>query len=199
MNGRFYEALVYAARLHEGQRRKGGKVPYVSHLLAVCALVLEAGGTEDEAIAALLHDGPEDRGGREELERIRATFGDEVAHIVEGCSDSLVDTRVTKKAPWRERKENYLKHLATADASTLLVSVADKLHNARTTERDVAREGIEFFDNFPEAGRAGTLWYYHELLAAYGRCPKDPRREPLLDELVAIVGRLQRQPPSPPK
>ena len=107
LSARFEDALAYAAHLHAGQPRKDTAIPYVAHLLAVCSLVLEDGGDEDEAIAALLHDGPEDAGGHETLEEIRRRFGDRVADIVADCSDTFE----TPKPPWRERKEAYLAHL----------------------------------------------------------------------------------------
>jgi (p)ppGpp synthase/HD superfamily hydrolase len=133
---RFQAALVQAARLHQRQVRKQSGVPYVSHLLAVCALVLEDGGSEDEAIAALLHDAVEDQGGAQTLDHIRNLFGDEVAAIVDGCSDTDQDP----KPPWRERKEAYLRHLAdpATSASVLRVATADKLHNARSARRSGA-------------------------------------------------------------
>jgi hypothetical protein len=133
LSRRFDEALVYATHLHEGTFRKETSIPYVSHLLAVCARVLEDGGSEDEAIAALLHDAVEDAGGEARLRAIRARFGERVAAIVAGCSD----TDESPKPPWRGRKERYVRHLKTeADASTLRVSLADKLHNARAILRD---------------------------------------------------------------
>ncbi|MGA3038962.1 MAG: HD domain-containing protein [Vulcanimicrobiaceae bacterium] len=191
----FGEALVYAERLHAGQNRKETPIPYISHLLAVCAIVLEACGTEAEAIAALLHDGPEDRGGLAELRRTCAKFGPDVARIVEGCSDSLVDTTVTEKEPWRTRKQAYIDRLASETTSTLLVSAADKLHNARATEGDVIRHGPSIFERF-KGKREGTLWYYAELIKAYKRAERDPRREPLVRELEEIITRLSPQRPT---
>jgi (p)ppGpp synthase/HD superfamily hydrolase len=118
----FSEALVYACQLHKGQKRKGTSIPYISHLLGVCDIVLTAGGNETEAIAALLHDGPEDCGGKPVLDEIRAKFRDDVASIVEGCSDSLVNTAAEEKAPWRDRKEAYIELLHDEPAPVLLVS-----------------------------------------------------------------------------
>src|SRR6185503_9823772 len=127
LSQRFESALVFAARLHGRQLRKGTCVPYVSHLLAVASLVLEDGGDEDEAIAALLHDAVEDQGGLPTLDRIRAEFGARVADIVLGCTDA--DS--LPKPPWRERKERHLSHLRTAPDGVRRVSAADTLHNAR--------------------------------------------------------------------
>src|SRR5438874_6528572 len=124
----FNLAFEFASGLHHEQVRKGVGTPYIAHPMAVCALVLEAGGDEDQAIAALLHDTAEDHGGRKRLEDIRQRFGERVAAIVEGCTDSLD----RPKPPWRVRKEHYLGHLAQASDDVLLVALADKLHNARS-------------------------------------------------------------------
>ena len=159
---RFEDALVYAAQLHGEQVRKQTEVPYVSHLLAVCGLVLEDGGDEDEAIAALLHDAVEDQGGAPTLAVIRDRFGDRVADIVDGCSD----TDQTPKPPWRERKEAYLAHLAdpATTPSMLRVSAADKLHNARSVAADRRDAGEAVWERF-NAGRDEQLWYYRSLVA----------------------------------
>ncbi|HEV3138536.1 MAG TPA: HD domain-containing protein, partial [Pirellulales bacterium] len=132
LTARFSEALAYAAELHGDQLRKGSGVPYFSHLLAVAAIALEHGASEDEAIAALLHDAVEDQGGAPVRDEIRRRFGRGVADIVDGCTDA--DT--LPKPPWRERKEKYLAHLPTAGASVQLISAADKLHNARSLLQD---------------------------------------------------------------
>src|SRR5947209_18212527 len=128
---RFEEALAFAARLHASQTRKGGAVPYVAHLLAVAAIALEHGAGEDAAIAALLHDAVEDQGGAATREEIRRRFGDAVAAVVDGLTDSD-SPDPDRKLPWRQRKEAYIAHLPTASADVRLVAVADKLHNART-------------------------------------------------------------------
>ena len=142
LSPRFSEALTYAHELHATQRRKGADTPYIGHLLAVAALVIEAGGDEDEAIAALLHDGPEDAGGQATLDEIRDRFGDRVADIVEHCSDTLVEDPSAKEE-WWDRKRRYHHNLAAATASTFLVSLADKVHNAESTLRDFEREGSD--------------------------------------------------------
>jgi (p)ppGpp synthase/HD superfamily hydrolase len=162
LTARFRDALVYAHRLHARQRRKGSGIPYISHLLGVCSLVLEYGGDEDEAIAALLHDAVEDQGGAPILVEIRRRFGEKVAAIVSGCSDS--DT--IPKPPWRERKERYIAHLPEAAPEVRLVSMADKLHNARAVLMDYRLQGEELWGNF-KGGREGTLWYYRAVLDAY--------------------------------
>jgi (p)ppGpp synthase/HD superfamily hydrolase len=180
---RFVEAFAFAARLHQEQRRKGADIPYLSHLMSVAALVLEDGGDEDEAIAGLLHDAVEDQGGRPTLEEIRARFGDRVARIVEGCTDS----EVVPKPPWRERKERYLEHLRHAEADVRRVSSADKLHNARSILTDYRRRGDEVFDRFT-AGKDETLWYYRSLVAAFGETGGGR----LADELARVVAELGR-------
>jgi (p)ppGpp synthase/HD superfamily hydrolase len=162
LTGRFEEALVYATQLHAGQNRKRSYVPYVAHLLAVTALVLEDGGDEDQAIAALLHDAVEDQGGLATLEEIRKRFGEYVAAIVVGCTDAFS----IPKPPWRQRKEKYIASLRHADPAVRRVSLADKVHNARSTLRDLTREGETVWARF-NGGKEGTLWYYHELIDAF--------------------------------
>ena len=187
MNGilteRFIEALEFATRLHDIQLRKGSGTPYLAHPLAVASLVLEAGGSEDEVIAALLHDGPEDQGGLETLEEIRRRFGGGVAQIVAECSDSLE----LQKPPWRVRKLAYLQGLETASSSALLVSCADKLHNARSIITDYRLLGEQLWVRF-RGGRDGTLWYYRELVNHY-----DSRADPpaLFAELSRTVAELE--------
>jgi (p)ppGpp synthase/HD superfamily hydrolase len=180
---RFEEALLYAARVHAVQRRKGTAIPYVTHLLAVAAIVGENGGTEDEVIAALLHDAVEDQGGEARLADIRARFGVEVAAIVWGCTDA----ETIPKPPWRARKEAYIAHLAGATPSVLLVSSADKLHNARAILADLRAQGAATWGRF-NGGKEGSLWYYRALAAAYAR------REggPVAEELARVVGEIER-------
>lgn len=156
---RFEEALLYAARLHAEQRRKRTDVPYVAHLLSVTAIVLEHGGDEDEAIAALLHDAVEDQGGAPRLAEIHQKYGPRVAAIVANCTD----TDLTPKPPWRARKEAYLAHLTSADRSTQLVSAADKLHNVRSLVEDYRTAGEDVWARF-NGGRDGTLWYYRAVI-----------------------------------
>jgi len=188
LSERFDDAVAYANRVHGKQRRKGSEVPYLSHLLAVASLVLEYGGDENEAIAALLHDAPEDRGGAPVLEQIRERFGDRVAGIVEGCSDSLVEDP-RQKEPWQFRKERYHEHLReTSDSSILLVSAADKLHNARATLNDVQRLGPSVWHRFQSTPEQ-ALWNYRELLDAY-RASADPRVAHAVADLQPVVDAL---------
>lgn len=179
---RFEEALVLAAQFHARQLRKGTTIPYISHLLAVTSLVLEHGGNEDEAIAALLHDAVEDQGGADAREKIRRLFGENVAAIVDGCSD----TDQMPKPPWRERKERYIAHLRTASPSVRLVSAADKLHNVRSVLADYRNLGEALWSRF-NGGKAGTLWYYRAVTDAL----REVGPSPLIDELDHTLAELE--------
>jgi (p)ppGpp synthase/HD superfamily hydrolase len=182
---RFESALVYAHQVHQHQRRKGTGIPYIAHILGVAALALEYGASEDEAIGALLHDAAEDGGGEATLAEIRARFGDAVADIVLGCSDSLVEDP-EDKLPWRERKENYLAHLENASASVCLVSAADKLHNVRSIMRDYHEHGEEVWDRF-QGRRDGTLWYYETVADTLMRRFRSQLTRDLQDEVDALL------------
>lgn len=164
LTGRFSEALVFAAALHRDQRRKGGGIPYIAHLLAVCATVLEHGGDEDEAIAALLHDGPEDQGGAATLDTIGRLFGDRVRSIVAGSSDTFE----SPKPPWEQRKRAYIEHLSGdgTPRSVILVSAADKLHNLVSTVDDVEADGPAVWERFNSSAEQ-QLWYYRSLSEVY--------------------------------
>ena len=178
----FESALLYAVQLHRYQERKGSGVPYVTHLLAVASIVGENGGTEDEVVAALLHDAPEDAGGTERLEDIRRRYGDAVAGIVEGCTDTYEDP----KPAWRPRKEGYIAHVAGAPAPVRLVSAADKLHNARSILADLRTHGEDLWYRFT-GGKEGTLWYYRALVDAYGEAGDGP----LVEELDRVVREIE--------
>jgi (p)ppGpp synthase/HD superfamily hydrolase len=180
---RFQQALALATRLHAGQYRKETETPYVAHLLAVCSLVLENGGDEEQAIAALLHDAIEDQGDKISLEEIRSQFGVRVAEIVRGCTDAM--TR--PKPPWQGRKEAYVAHLGQAPADELLVATADKLHNARTILADYRTDGEQVWERFT-GGRQGSLWYYRALVQAL----RDAGGPPLVEELDRVVTELER-------
>jgi (p)ppGpp synthase/HD superfamily hydrolase len=195
LSERYQRAVAYAAELHRDQRRKGTgtgtDVPYLSHLLAVSGLVLEFGGTEDEAIAALLHDALEDQADRTSPERIEEEFGAEVLRIVLGCSELSEHTA----SSWRLRKGRYLAHLRAADRSVLRVGLADKLHNARSVVTDLRSLGTAVWDRF-NAGGADQLWYYGELAAVFGQRWCDDERWPrefetVVDSMVAL-GRRRR-------
>lgn len=159
---RLAEALAYAIALHRTQARKGTGIPYVAHLLAVCALVLEHGGSETQAIAALLHDAVEDQGGEPTRREIECRFGPKVAEIVAACSD----TDEYPKPPWRRRKERYIREVRTAAPTVRLVSAADKLHNARAILNDYRVLGESLWQRF-NAGPADILWYYRSLAQAF--------------------------------
>ena len=182
---RYATAVEYAARMHADQVRKGTSIPYICHPLAVSALVLEAGGDEDVAIAALLHDVAEDCGGEPVLAEIEDMFGRRVAHIVRACSDSLV-VDPSAKAPWRERKQQHLAELVDADDDVLLVSAADKLHNARALATDLALHGPSATDRF-NATPSEISWYYRSMLDILTTREAPPL---LLHELRRSVTRL---------
>lgn len=192
---RFRRAMVFAAELHQRQVKKGGhNIPYISHLLGVTSLVIEAGGDEDMAIAALLHDAVEDQGGHPTLELIQTEYGERVAHIVEGCTDSEIEP----KPPWLERKRAYVGHVrGHADSEVTLVSAADKLHNVRAILADFRELGDAVFDRF-KGRKDGTLWYYRAMVDALGdamvrngltRHARGNQR--LLDELEREVSELE--------
>ena len=189
LTDRFDRALLYATHVHGGQVRKGTSTPYVAHLMAVSATVLEYGGDEDLAIAALLHDSVEDQGGKARLEDVRNRFGDRVARVVAACSDSLADTaKGERKADWQKRKEAYLAHLDTADDDVIRISLADKVHNARAILRDLQKPdvGESIWSRFSQP-REKTLWYYRSLADKFRkRWPSQ-----LADELHEIVDVLE--------
>jgi (p)ppGpp synthase/HD superfamily hydrolase len=179
---RFDLALKMSHEYHADQKRKGAETPYFGHILGVASLVIDEGGTEDEAIAALLHDAPEDQGGRETLDQIGRIFGEKVKQIVLRLSDTFDDP----KPPWRKRKEDYLAHLRTEDDhSVLLVSIADKLHNARSIVLDRDDHGEEVWDRFT-GGKEGSLWYYGELVGIFNESFPGAMAE----ELSRTVARL---------
>ena len=176
LTSRFTRAVEYARVVHVGSRKKT-EVPYVAHLLGVASLVMgEAGSvpfsvTEEMVFAALLHDAVEDAGGLPRLRDIEANFGPEVAKIVEGCSDSFEEDS-SKKADWRTRKASYIKRLPSEPPETLLVSLADKLYNARAIFEDYREVGSKVWERF-KRGRDEQLWYYEELIKVFeARCPK---------------------------
>lgn len=182
LSERFTAALVYATQLHANQVRKGSGVPYIAHLLGVASITLEYGANEDEAIAALLHDAVEDQGGAATREEIRRRFGDKVTEIVDGCTDA----DAIPKPPWRKRKEAYIAHIPTASPSVLLVSVADKLYNARSILKDYRVLGESLWERF-QGGREGTLWYYRALVDAF----KKTGNAAIVAELERVVSEVE--------
>jgi GTP pyrophosphokinase len=179
---RVSDAFSFALQLHRHQERKGSTIPYITHLMAVASIVGEFGGDEDLVIAGLLHDAVEDQGGLETLEKIRARFGDQVARVVKGCSD----TDETPKPAWQERKEAYIAHLSEAGPDTLLVSASDKLHNARAIASDLRQVGETLWQRF-KGGKDGSLWYYRALTDAYLRLGPDR----LAQELDLVVTEIE--------
>jgi (p)ppGpp synthase/HD superfamily hydrolase len=184
----FESALKFASRLHAKQTRKGSDAPYVSHLLAVAAIVLEHGGTEKEAIAALLHDAVEDQGGQATLVEIRRRYGKRVAGIVAACSD----TDQLPKPPWHERKEAYVKRLRSEPYSVRLVVAADKLHNVRHLLSSYRVQGEDLWSHF-KGGREGTLWYYRAVVDALVAAaePGENQLRAILDEIERTLATLQ--------
>jgi GTP pyrophosphokinase len=180
---RFVEALVAAARMHRAQDRKRTGVPYIGHLLGTCAIALEFGANEDQAIAALLHDTIEDIRPVEEARAVVATFGPEVLRIVEACTQ----TDAYPNQPWRERRESYIAGLATEDRAALLVSASDKLYNARSIVSDLHRYGSDVWRRFnPESDQ---LWYYRSLVTAFRSNPAHTAA--LIDELDRTVTEME--------
>ncbi len=184
LTSRFQDALTYTSRIHAAQVRKGSRVPYISHLLAVASLVIEAGGDEDQAIAALLHDAVEDqpRGGKT-VKEIRRKFGERVLEIVLACTDAMTHP----KRPWIDRKREYIARARTHSPDARLVSVADKLHNTRSILADHRRMGDKIFDRF-SASREEVLWYYRSLADVYTEAGDGTG---LSAELNRVVGELE--------
>src|SRR5438046_2267330 len=184
LSEKFEEALIYATRVHVNQMRKKTRIPFVAHILGVTAIALEYGATETEAIAALLHDTVEDCGGAERLRDIREKFGDDVARIVDGCTD----TYETPKPPWLERKRSYIEHLKDSDSSTRLVSASDKLHNTRAILAELRRHGLEVFDRFAST-KDGALTYYRSLATPFR---EHGDHTDLIDELDRVVSEVEK-------
>ncbi len=185
LSEQFTDALTYACQLHRHQTRKADGTPYIAHLLSVAALVLEDGGSETEAIAALLHDAVEDQGGETTRQAILERFGAEVTAIVDGCTESMQ----TPKPPWRDRKRQYLENLRCADASVVRVSLADKLHNARSLLFQLQRQGTTVWQHFHQPP-GDTLWFYQELLALYAQHSQSPQ----VQEFARVVDSIAQFP-----
>lgn len=192
---RFQRAFEFAAKQHAGQTRKASSIPYIAHLMGVASLVFEAGGDEDLAIAALLHDVVEDCGGAPMLKQIRRRFGNRVARIVDGCTDAYQ----LPKPPWHDRKVSYINRLKKEDAETRLVSAADKLNNVRSILSDYRSIGESVWSRF-NGGRDGTLWYYRTLRDEFLRStPNRITRDfdlAVRDLESLTVGKASQAPPS---
>jgi (p)ppGpp synthase/HD superfamily hydrolase len=187
LSERFEQALVYACRAHNKHTRKGAGVPYISHLMAVSAIVLEHGGTENEAIAALLHDAAEDAGGVQRLEDINVQFGTEVAGIVAGCTD----TYTVPKPDWEMRKIAHVERVKAMPESVRIVVAADKIHNAMSVIEDYREVGEEIWSRFT-GGRDGTLWYYRAMCEALHEGADQIERPGLKRLLRVLTRRVQR-------
>lgn len=176
------EAFLFAHACHREQVRKGTGIPYLTHLMAVAALVGEFGGSENQVIAALLHDAPEDQGGEATLARIRDEFGDEVAALVDACTDAYTQP----KPPWRPRKEAFVKRLSSAPEGARLIVAADKLHNMESMTREFAAVGPALWERFT-ASPAESLWYH----ATVASTLREGWEHPILDALHAALGRFE--------
>ena len=176
-------ALALAIQAHEGQVRKGTKIPYIAHPMAVSAIALEFGATEDQAVAALLHDAIED-GGNKYANIIKAQFGEHIHTLVQGCTDGTPNQQ-GQKAPWLERKTVYLRHLEEASDEVLLVSCSDKLHNARAIVSDLINEGPSVFERFSSTPEE-TLWYYRQLANVFTN-----RKTPPAKALESAVSQME--------
>ncbi|MBI2690940.1 MAG: HD domain-containing protein [Solirubrobacterales bacterium] len=187
---RYEKAVKFARKAHKKQVRKGTEIPYISHLLGVSSIVLEMEGSEDEAIAALLHDVVEDCGGAPMAERVREEFGADVARIVLANTD----TDQKPKPPWRARKQEYLNSLPGKARDELLISLADKLHNARATLLDYRCIGDDIWPRFKE-GREGQLWYLNELVRHFTARADDlgPQCVSKLDDFVRTIRELSAE------
>jgi GTP pyrophosphokinase len=181
---RYRDALTFAFDLHARQERQGSGIPYITHLLSVSSLVMEYGGDEAQAIAGLLHDAAEDQGGAKTLALIGARFGSDVADMVAACTDSIEEVR----PPWRRRKELYLAHLPTVAPRSQLVSVCDKIHNARCIRSDLRLLGDGLWERFT-GGKEGVLWYYAALARAFTiDTPAVEELRRTVNEIVQIAG-----------
>jgi (p)ppGpp synthase/HD superfamily hydrolase len=177
-------AFGYAHEVHDGQFKKGTSVPYLGHLMGVSSIVLGDGGSEDEAVAALLHDAAEDHGGRARLDDIRSRFGDNVARIVEDCTDSWD----TPKPSWLARKQAYIQRARTLPSPSLRVSIADKVHNTYGLLRDLRNIGEKVWERY-DVSADDVLAYYESLVRAY----REAGGGRLVDELERIVRGIQRE------
>ena len=184
LSGRLDDAFRYAREVHATQSRKGTATPYIGHLMGVASIVIDDGGTEEEAIAALLHDAAEDQGGRTRLADIQQRFGETVATIVEDCTDSWDEP----KRPWAERKRAYVEHARKLPASSLRVSAADKVHNAYAILRDLRNTGEAVWNRF-NATPDDVMAYYEGLVRAY----REAGGGRLVDELDRIVRGIRRE------
>jgi len=184
---RLYEAVEFTFKLHGRDARKASPVPYLAHLLSVCAMVQMDGGDEDEAIAALLHDALEDKPQETNRQEIRERFGERVVIIIDASIDVPLDYQGGAKPPWRQRKEAYLEHIHEVEPKLLRVTIADKVDNARSILADYQRLGDRLWKRF-KAGKTEQVWYYTSCVQAYEHAGC---RGPLLDELRRLVDQIR--------
>lgn len=156
------EAFEFANQVHKDQVRTGSGAPYICHIIQVCGLVLEYGGSVDDAKGALFHDIFEDHGHKFKPEDVALKFGQKCVDIALECSDCVVTKENEKKAPWHERKTKYLESISAKSNSAKLVTCADKIHNMRTTISDYNLMGKEVWNKF-NASEADTKWYYNAI------------------------------------
>jgi (p)ppGpp synthase/HD superfamily hydrolase len=187
LTNRYKEALGFAFNLHKDDRRKGKDTPYIAHLLSVSAMVMDDGGTEEEAIGGVLHDSLEDHPDQVTREILEAAFGKSVADIVQGCTDTPAGFQGGEKPPWKDRKVAYINHLKEASISVLKVAIADKLHNARELLSDLEIDGPSTVDRF-NVGWDEQVWYLDELLAVFN---EKMQRSLHLDSFRKVVCRLK--------
>ncbi len=188
LGDRFEQALHLALRVHGHDLRKQSRVPYMAHLLGVCALVVGDGGGEDEAIAALLHDTLEDHPLEVSRAQLEETFGPRVRHLVEICTDTPVDYTGGPRPEWYGRKAAYLDHLRVTPPADLRVPLADKLDNARSILADYRQVGEPLWPHFT-VGKEGQLWFYRQAVAAFQQAEMSSR---LLEEFARVVDEMER-------
>jgi (p)ppGpp synthase/HD superfamily hydrolase len=188
LGDRFEAALRLALRVHGQDQRKVSGVPYLAHLLSVCSLVLNDGGSEDEAIAALLHDTLEDHPQEVTRQQLEDQFGPRVRRLVEVCTDTPVDYSGGPRPEWHGRKRAYLEHIGRTPPADLRVPLADKLDNARAMLADYRQGGAAIWAHFT-VGQEGQLWFYGAAIAAFRQAGV---RSPLLEELSRVVEELER-------
>lgn len=184
-NTKFYDALACATFLHQDQVRKTSGTPYIAHLLSVAALVLESRGNENQAIAALLHDSVEDQGVT--IDEIASRFGQKVADLV----DAVTESNTNPKPDWTQRKNLYLSKLRNASTEAVLISLADKLHNARALEEGLYAHGEVMWEKFFKSRKSETLWFYRELTEIY--CAKGFEANWLFIELDRSLKRIFKE------
>ena len=183
MSERFVGAVEFANELHGDQIRKGTTVPYISHLLIVSGIVLQHGGSEDEAIGALLHDTVEDCGGKPVMDRIHKRFGDKIVDLVDGCSEKDIQP----KPPWLERKKSYIENIKSSTPSVRLITCADKIHNASSIILEYRKVGEKVWDRF-KGNKTETLWFYSSFIEAMQAAGEN---RPILNELILVVNELE--------